>query len=38
MELRRARHVLDNAHERMTSVAMPGELVLELALAEAMRR
>ena len=38
MELRRARHVLDNAHERMTSVAMPSELVLELALAEAMRR
>ena len=38
LELRRARHILDGAHERMTSIAMPGELVLELALAEAMRR
>lgn len=38
LELRRARHVLDAAHERMTSIAMPGELVLELALTEAMRR
>ena len=38
LELRRARHVLDGAHERLTSISMPGELVLELALVEAMRR
>ena len=38
LELRRARHVLDGAHERLTSITMPGELVLELALVEAMRR
>ena len=38
LELRRARHVLDGAHERLTSISVPGELVLELALVEAMRR
>ena len=38
LELRNARHVLDRAHARMTSVAMPSELVLELALTEAMRK
>ena len=38
LELRTARHVLDQAHARMTSIAMPQELVLELAIAEAMQR
>ncbi len=38
LELRTARHILDHAHERMTSVAMPRELVLELAIAEALQR
>lgn len=38
LELRTARHILDHAHERMTSIAMPRELVLELAIAEALQR
>ncbi len=36
VELRRARFVMNRAHERMTSIAMPAEMVLELALTEAM--
>ena len=38
LELRAARHLLDRAHARMTSVAMPSELVLELALTEALQK
>lgn len=38
LELRNARHVLDRAHARMTSIAMPSELVLEMALTEAVQR
>lgn len=38
LDLRNARHVLDQAHARLTSIAMAKELVLELALAEAMQK
>ena len=38
LELRNARHILDRAHARMTSIAMPSELVLELAISESLQK
>ncbi len=37
IELRRARHVLLTAYERLVSLSVPGALVLELATADALR-
>ncbi len=37
IELRRARHVLIQAYERLVSLTVPGDLLLELAVADALR-